>query len=583
MKIALAQLNPTVGDLRGNAALVQAAADQAAAAGADLLVTSELLISGYPPKDLLLREGFAHACDRAVSALAKDLPRGLAVLIGHPTKWGVTEGRIANAASLLLDGEVLDTIHKTLLPNYDVFDEQRYFRPAERVRPMELRGIKLGVHICEDAWFGEPNTFYHERPLQQADPVAELVSFGADVLINLSASPFERDKPHRRLNILRRHVSRHRKPFVFVNQVGGNDDLVFDGNSLILDSAGNVIEQLNPFEEDLRGCALASGGRQPLVSGTALAAGLCRENDTTTPVASAIPLKERTRPREADLLDALVLGLRDYLRKSGFTDCVLGLSGGIDSALAAYIAAQAAGKEHVHGLLMPSRYSSEHSIGDAKLLAENLGIDHAIIPIDEMHRAYETTHVVGADLASQPGGLADQNLQARIRGALVMIRSNRHGWLALATGNKSELAVGYCTLYGDMAGGFAVLCDLFKRDVYAVSRYINDVREGREVIPLSSIMKAPSAELAPNQFDQDTLPPYPVLDAILEGLIEREESVATLSRQFPVETVRWVATKLDRNEFKRRQMPPGIKLTSRAFGSGRRMPMAAKFEVGQPF
>ncbi len=558
MKIALAQLNPTVGDLRGNVALVRSATEQAVVAGAELLITSELLISGYPPKDLLLREGFAHACDRAVSALAKELPRGLAVLVGHPTKWGVTEGRIANAASLLLDGEVLDTVHKTLLPNYDVFDEQRYFRPTERVRPMELRGIKLGVHICEDAWFGEPNTFYHERPLQQADPVAELVSFGADVLINLSGSPFERDKPHRRLNILRRHVSRHRKPFVFVNQVGGNDDLVFDGNSLVLDSAGNVIEQFKPFDTDLRIVDLPSSPPLPL---------------TPSP-----PLLHR--PREADLLDALILGLRDYMRKSGFTDCVLGLSGGIDSALSAYIAAQAAGKEHVHGLLMPSRYSSEHSIGDAKLLAENLGIDHAIIPIDEMHRAYEATHLVGADLASQPGGLADQNLQARIRGALVMIRSNRHGWLALATGNKSELAVGYCTLYGDMAGGFAVLCDLFKRDVYAVSRYINDVREGREVIPLSSITKAPSAELAPNQFDQDTLPPYPVLDAILEGLVEREESVATLSRQFPAETVRWVATKLDRNEFKRRQMPPGIKLTSRAFGSGRRMPMAAKFDFG---
>ncbi|MFM9961489.1 MAG: NAD+ synthase [Planctomycetaceae bacterium] len=558
MKIALTQLNPIVGDLRGNGALVRAAAEKAVALGADLLVTSELLISGYPPKDLLLREGFAHACDRAVMALAKDLPRGLAVLIGHPTKWGATEGRIANAASLLLDGEVLDTIHKTLLPNYDVFDEQRYFRPSERVRPIELRGIKLGVHICEDAWFGEPNTFYHERPLQQVDPVAELVSFGADVLINLSASPFERDKPHRRMNILRRHVSRHRKPFVFVNQVGGNDDLVFDGNSLTLDSAGNVIEQLAPFGEDLRVIDLSSS--PPL------------------PLSHSPPLPHR--PREADLLDALVLGLRDYLRKSGFTDCVLGLSGGIDSALAAYIAAQAAGHEHVHGLLMPSRYSSEHSVGDAKLLADNLGIDHAVIPIDEMHRAYEATHVVGADLASQPGGLADQNLQARIRGALVMIRSNRHGWLALATGNKSELAVGYCTLYGDMAGGFAVLCDLFKRDVYAVSRYINEVREGREVIPLSSITKAPSAELAPDQFDQDTLPPYPMLDAILEGLIEREESVATLSQsgKFPAETVRWVATKLDRNEFKRRQMPPGIKLTSRAFGSGRRMPMAAKFE-----
>ncbi len=589
MKIALAQLNPTVGDLRGNAALVRAAAEKAFADGAGLLVTSELVISGYPPKDLLLREGFAHACDRAVSALAKELPHGLAVLIGHPTKWGVTEGRIANAASLLLEGEVLDTIHKTLLPNYDVFDEQRYFRPAERVRPMVLRGVKLGVHICEDAWFGEPHTFYHDRPLQQFDPVAELVSLGANVLINLSASPFEKDKPHRRLNILQRHVSQHRKPFVFVNQVGGNDDLVFDGNSLALDSAGNVIEQLTPFAEDLRlvPLPLGEGGRRPGEGPSAERSSSQAADIGTSNVAvsltPALFQRERgpdraTRPREADLLDALVLGLRDYLRKTGFKDCVLGLSGGIDSALAAYIAAQAAGKEHVHGLLMPSRHSSEHSVSDAQLLAENLGINHAIIPIDELQRAYEATHIVGADLSNQPSGLADQNLQARIRGALVMIRSNRHGWLALATGNKSELAVGYCTLYGDMAGGFAVLCDLFKHDVYAVSRYINDVREGREVIPVRSITKAPSAELAPDQFDQDTLPPYPVLDAILEGLIEREESVATLSEQFPVETVRWVAMKLDRNEFKRRQMPPGIKLTARAFGSGRRMPMAAKFD-----
>ncbi len=553
MKIALAQLNPTVGDLRGNAELVKQAAEKALAAGADLLVTSELVISGYPPKDLLLREGFAHSCDRVVSSLAKELPQDLGVLVGHPTRWGVPDGRIANAATLLFNGAVRDTIHKTLLPNYDVFDEQRYFRPAGRVSPIEFGGLKLGVHICEDAWYGEPRTSYHEQPLQQFDPVADLVSAGAEVLINLSASPFEKDKPHRRLNLLHRHVLKHHKPFVFVNQVGGNDDLVFDGNSLVLNAAGEVSEQLAPFAEDLRVIELKSSMTAPATS-------------------------HSVRPREADLLDALVLGLRDYLRKSGFKDCVLGLSGGIDSALAAYIATQAAGKEHVHGLLMPSRYSSEHSVGDARILAENLGIDHAVVPIDAMHRAYEATTVVDDDLATQPAGLADQNLQARIRGALVMIRSNRHGWLALATGNKSELAVGYCTLYGDMAGGFAVLCDLLKRDVYAVSRYINDVRERREVIPLSSITKPPSAELAPNQFDQDTLPPYPILDAILEGLIEREESIATLSESFSPETVRWVATRLDRNEFKRRQMPPGIKLTSRAFGSGRRMPMAAKFD-----
>jgi len=285
-----------------------------------------------------------------------------------------------------------------------------------------------------------------------------------------------------------------------------------------------------------------------------------------------------SRHREADLLDALILGLRDYVRKSGFHDCVLGLSGGIDSALACYIAAQAVGPGHVHGLALPSRHSSEHSVSDASQLADALGIDFNIVPIDAVHAAYESTPVAQEDLASQPGGLADQNLQARIRGAIVMIRSNRHGWLALATGNKSELAVGYCTLYGDMAGGFAVLADVFKRDVYAVARYINTDREKREIIPAGSLTKAPSAELAPNQFDQDTLPPYPILDGILEGLIEREASVATLCGQFPPETVRWVARRLDRNEFKRRQMPPGIKLSQRAFGSGRRMPMAARDE-----
>jgi NAD+ synthase (glutamine-hydrolysing) len=346
---------------------------------------------------------------------------------------------------------------------------------------------------------------------------------------------------------------------VFVNQIGGNDDLVFDGNSLVFDGAGREVAHLSPFASDFALCEI---NPQKLI----------------TRALTPTPPRADSRPRPADLLDALILGLRDYVRKSGFHDCVLGLSGGIDSALACYIAAAAVGAAHVHGLALPSRYSSEHSVADARKLAEAIGIDFEVVPINAIHAAYEATPVAGDDLASQPAGLADQNLQARIRGALVMIRSNRHGWLALATGNKSELAVGYCTLYGDMAGGFAVLADVFKRDVYAVSQYINHERERREVIPAGSLTKAPSAELAPNQFDQDTLPPYPLLDAILEGLIEREMSVATLSRQFPPETVRWVAGRLDRNEFKRRQMPPGIKLSQRAFGSGRRMPMAARFD-----
>jgi NAD+ synthase (glutamine-hydrolysing) len=550
LKIALAQLNPIVGDLRGNTELVRNAAEEAMRSGAELLVASELVISGYPPKDLLLREGFVAACDRAIEELAAVLPPALPVIVGHPSHREVPGRGIANAASVLEGGRVTATIHKMLLPNYDVFDEQRYFRPADRVAPVRIGGRRFGLHICEDAWWGDESTHYHIPPHPLPDPVALLAEAGVDAFINVSASPFELSKPARRLELLKRHVARHHRPFLFVNQVGGNDDLVFDGQSLVLNAAGECAANLRAFESELAFCDL----------------------DRLPAAPSAPPA------RVALLLDALVLGLRDYMHKSGFRDCVLGLSGGIDSALACYIGSRAVGPEHVHVLLMPSRYSSAHSVADARRLAENLGVDAEIIPIDAVHRAYETTPVVGADLGSQPGGLADQNIQARIRGAMVMIRSNRYGWLALATGNKSELAVGYCTLYGDMAGGWAVLCDVFKRDVYAVARYINETLENREVIPAGTLDKAPSAELAPNQFDQDTLPPYDVLDAILEGLIERELSVSALSKQFPPETVRWVARQLDRNEFKRRQMPPGIKLSQRAFGSGRRMPMAAKID-----
>jgi NAD+ synthase (glutamine-hydrolysing) len=552
MKLALAQLNPTVGDLAGNSRRVLDAVQQARSLGAELVVCSELVVCGYPPKDLLLREGFAAACDRAVRKLAADIGPDIGVLVGHPTQWNVPEGRVANACSLLADGKVQATIHKLLLPNYDVFDEHRYFRPAERVAPVTFHGLRLGLHICEDAWWGEPDTFYDTDPIQFPDPVAELARQGVDLLINVSASPFEVDKPRRRAGILQRHVYRHKVPFVFVNQVGGNDDLVFDGHSLVLSGRGRPVLQMNGFQSQLEVVDLA---RLPE------------------------PLELIDEPEPAQLLDALVLGLKDYMQKSGFTGCVLGLSGGVDSTLAAYIAAQACGAANVHGIMMPSRYSSDHSVDDSVKLAERLGIDAQVIPIDSVHKAYESLAIVGEDLAAAPAGLADQNLQARIRGAIVMIRSNHHGWLPLATGNKSELAVGYCTLYGDMAGGFAVLADLFKKDVYAICRYINEVRERREVIPQRVIDKAPSAELAPNQFDQDTLPPYPILDGILEGLIEREASVATLAQQFPLETVKWVAKRLDRNEYKRRQMPPSIKLSARAFGSGRRMPMAAKFDA----
>jgi NAD+ synthase (glutamine-hydrolysing) len=496
--------------------------------------------------------------------LAPLLPPGVAALVGHPTRRSVPEGCAGNGASLLDAGQVQTTVIKCLLPNYDVFDERRYFLPAPRANCQLFDGVRLGIHICEDAWYGEPGTTHHIAPENRTDPVAQLAAEGAELFINLSASPFELDKPNRRLKLLRRHIARQGRPFLFVNQVGGNDDLVFDGNSLALGGDGQELARLASFEEDLGLVDFADGVLRAV------------------PRHDGRPLVSPTSPREADLLDALVLGLRDYMRKSGFRECVLGLSGGIDSALACYVATQAVGPAKVHGLAMPSRYSSPHSLSDARSLADALGVDFQVIPIDEIHRSYEGTAVIGEDLRSQPAGLADQNLQARIRGASVMVRSNRHGWLALATGNKSELAVGYCTLYGDMAGGFAVLADVYKKDVYAVSRYINAVRELREIIPSSSLTKAPSAELAPNQFDQDTLPPYPVLDAILEGLIEREQSVARLSQQFAPETVRWVQSRMDRNEFKRRQMAPGIKLSARAFGTGRRMPMAARFDFETP-
>ena len=556
MRLALAQLNPIVADLTGNVGLITRAVAAAAAdrddARAGLVVVPELAICGYPPKDLLLRSGFVDQCDRAVDELARTLVDGPAVLVGHPTRRGCPDGAIGNAASLLAGGEVRETILKQLLPNYDVFDEARYFLPGPAAVPIPLGDEVLGVHVCEDAWFGVPNTFYHLDP-DRPDPVDSLVRQGATLLVNLSASPFELDKPDRRLELMRTHVARAGRPYVFVNQVGGNDDLVFDGQSFVLNADGSLAARLAAFESDLR------------VVDTA---------DLPQPV------QDPPDRREARLLDALTLGVRDYMTKCGFTDAVLGLSGGIDSAVAAAIACRAIGPENVHGLLMPSRYSSDHSVADAQALADNLGMPAETVPIDTVHKAYEQTPVIGDDLTLDPAGLADQNLQARIRGASVMVRSNHHGWIALATGNKSEIAVGYCTLYGDMAGGFAVLCDVFKEDVYAVARYINELAaaEGTGGIPVSTVEKPPSAELAPDQQDSDSLPPYPVLDAILRGLVEEELSFDELTDRFDRDTVAWVLRALDRNEFKRRQMAPGIKLSARAFGSGRRMPMAARFD-----
>lgn len=552
MRIALCQLNPTPGDLDGNAALLLERAEAAIEADADLLIASELFLSGYPPKDLLLRDGFVAACDRRLERLATELSPSLSVLVGHPTGRDLPPGCVANAVSLLEGGRRVATIAKSLLPNYDVFDEQRYFLPASHVAPITVRGMKLGVHICEDAWWGEEDTPYHLWSPPAVDPVAALARAGAELLVNISASPFESNKLERRLHIAKRHVASHGLPFVVVNQVGGNDDLVFDGRSFAIDDRGRCVATLAAFESDVA-----------IVDSAALRG---MDTDRADEMDASEPCREEL------LYRALVTGLRDYAHKSGFGHGVLGLSGGIDSALAAAVACEALGSMNVHGILMPSRYSSEHSVADAQQLADNLGLDAIVLPIDTIHRAYEALPIIGAELF----GLTEQNLQARIRGALVMARSNHHGWLPLATGNKSELAVGYCTLYGDMVGGFAVLADVYKSDVYAIARWLN-ARAGRELIPSSTIEKPPSAELAPDQFDQDELPPYDVLDPILRGLVDEERSPAALGDEFSPELVTRVARLLDRSEFKRRQMPPGIKLSARAFGTGRRMPIAAKF------
>ncbi len=360
MKIAIAQLNPTVGDLAGNAALIEAAAARAVADGANLLVTSELAISGYPLGDLLLREGFVNTVVAQWKNLAQKVAPELGILVGHPDTNGVPDRRIANSVSLLHGGKIVDTIQKTLLPNYDVFDERRYFFPAQQVKTLEFRGKKLGVHICEDAWWHATEPAYRHEPTHQQDPIAVLADLGAELFINLSASPFEIDKPNRRLNLIRQHVAAHQRPFLFVNQIGGNDDLVFDGNSFVMNAEAQVVSHLAGFVSDQTVVDFA----QPL---------------------SEIPATDH--PHEQRLLDALVLGLRDYASKCGFKEAVLGLSGGIDSALACYIAAAALGPQHVHALLMPSRYSSDHSVNDARQMAETLGIDFEVIPIDDVHRA----------------------------------------------------------------------------------------------------------------------------------------------------------------------------------------------------
>lgn len=542
MKIALAQINTTVGDLEGNRRLILDALRCAAEAGADLVMTPELAITGYPPRDLLSRPSFIARNLEVLADLAA-ATGDTALAVGYVGENHAGPGRDAtNSVALLHRGRIVATRDKSLLPSYDVFDEDRYFEPATTNEPVDFGGIKLGLTICEDLWNDEG--FWTDRRYRR-NPAAELVAAGAEVLLNLSASPWHLGKNRVRHAMLGTLAKRSGVPLLYCNSVGGNDELVFDGASLAFDATGRLIARGEAFAEDF-----------VLVD--------------TKATGAAEPLRLAD---EEKLHRALVLGLRDYLHKCGLRSAVLGLSGGIDSALTAALAVAALGADNVHGVALPSRYSSEGSLADAEALARSLGIRYDVIPIEPSFEAVKLG--LAPVFAGRPEDLTEENIQARLRGVILMALSNKLGALLLTTGNKSELAVGYCTLYGDMCGGLAVINDVPKTMVYRLARWIN--RE-REIIPESSITKPPSAELRPDQTDQDSLPPYEVLDAILDAYVVQCRPVAEiLAKGFDPEHVRRVVRLIDLSEYKRRQAAPGLKVTSKAFGVGRRIPIAQRW------
>jgi len=542
MRLAILQVNPTIGDLEGNAARIERAV-RALPGSADLIVTPEMSITGYPPRDLLLHAGFVARTSEVAARLSRNLTGFPPVLVGVPEPNPSPRGRpLFNAAALLQAGTVTSHVRKTLLPTYDVFDEDRYFEPWTGAQVIELGGARLAVSICEDVW-NDPDFWRRSRRRYHEDPIDEIDELGAHVLVNMSASPFAVGKPALRERMLASLARKYAVPLVYVNQVGGNDDLVFDGRSLVLAPDGRVVARAAAFCED----------------------GVLVDLGESAPGLPAPDVGD-----EADIFRALVLGTRDYAAKCGFAEVLLGLSGGIDSALTAAIAAEALGPAHVLGVLMPSPYSTEGSIADAQALASALGIRTETLPIADIMRAFD--EALAGPFDRRAPDVTEENIQARIRGNLLMALSNKFGSLLLTTGNKSELAVGYCTLYGDMSGGLAVIADVPKTMVYRISRWLNGQRP---VIPESTLTKAPSAELRPNQTDQDSLPPYDVLDAILERHIERNQSVEEIvAGGFDEALVRRVMRLVRMAEFKRKQAAPGLKVTDRAFGSGWRMPIA---------
>ena len=546
MKIALGQINPTVGDFNGNAAKIIDFARRAQSEGAGLILFPELSVCGYPPRDLVERTSFVTHNHETVERIAGET-RGIAVICGLVTPAQAATGKsVMNSAALLKDGRVAFLQSKMLLPTYDVFDEMRNFAPARSQVLFPFCGKQMALTICEDAW--NDKHFWNKR-LYTFDPVEALIHAGGNFLLNISASPFWIGKPELRRNMLATIARNYKVPVAMVNQVGGNDSLIFDGSSVALDPAGNVIAQGKSFEEDM----------------------VYFDSDRLTG-----EVHEQPQGEEASAYAALVLGTRDYVRKCGFKQVIIGLSGGIDSALTATIAVEALGAENVIGVGMPGPYSSQGSIDDARQLAENLGIRFELICIQEIFESYGKA--VKKVFAGRKEDETEENIQSRIRGALLMAMSNKLGAIVLSTGNKSELGVGYCTLYGDMVGGLAAISDVPKTLVYRLSHYVNS---RRQVIPQSTLEKPPSAELRPDQKDSDSLPPYEVLDAILEDYVEDSHSPEQIAaeRGIDITLVRRVVRMVERTEYKRQQAAPGLKISAKAFGYGRRFPIAAKSDV----
>ncbi|MEC5218175.1 NAD+ synthase (glutamine-hydrolyzing) [Actimicrobium sp. GrIS 1.19] len=533
VKVAIAQINPTVGDLAGNSARIVAFAQRAAAQGTDIVLTPELSLVGYPPEDLLLRESFYAQSALAVSHLADELAAfaGLHVVVGVPLQ---ENGRRFNAALVLADGKVIASYRKSALPNDTVFDEKRYFAEGSEACVFEVKGVRFGINICEDTWFNQPP--------------ARARAAGAQVLLVPNGSPYHMNKQHLRFDVMRAHVSAQGLALVYANLVGGQDELIFDGNSFVMDAAGVIAAQLKHFEEDLQ----------------------VIEFDGATPIPATLPAELSV---EAQVYQAMVLGVRDYIGKNGFPGALIGLSGGVDSALTLAVAVDALGADKVRTVMMPSPYTAEISWIDSRDMAQRTGVRYDEIPIADCFAAFR--HTLADEFKGLPEDTTEENIQARIRGTILMALSNKHGSIVLTTGNKSEMAVGYCTLYGDMAGGFAVLKDIAKTLVYRLCAYRNGISE---VIPQRILTRAPSAELRPDQTDQDSLPPYEILDAIMQLFMEENRSVdEILAAGFRVEDVTRITHLIKINEYKRRQSPVGIRVTHRAFGRDWRYPITSKF------